>query len=123
MGGTESKPTLVEIAYEKIRNKICDFELYPGQDVSDFTLCKELGMSRTPVRQALVQLEHDGLVKNAGIGKSYQVSEITEEEIADIFFKRAVRPDSNTEAGYDEGAFRRRDQMFGTDQPEYGAAK
>ena len=69
MGGTESKPTLVEIAYEKIRNKICDFELYPGQDVSDFTLCKELGMSRTPVRQALVQLEHDGLVKNAGIGK------------------------------------------------------
>lgn len=88
MGGTESKPTLVEIAYEKIRDKICDFELYPGQDVSDFTLCKELGMSRTPVRQALVQLEHDGLVKNAGIGKSYQVSEITEEEIADIFEAR-----------------------------------
>ena len=88
MGGTESKHTLVEIAYEKISNKICDFELYPGQDVSYLTLCKELGMSRTPVRQALVQLEHDGLVKNAGIGKSYQVSEITEEEIADIFEAR-----------------------------------
>ena len=88
MGGTENKPTLVEIAYEKIRNKICDFELYPGQDVSDFILCKELGMSRTPVRQALVQLEHDGLIKDAGVGKSYRVSEITEEEIADIFEAR-----------------------------------
>ena len=88
MEGTGNKKTLVEIAYERIRNKICDFELYPGQDVSDFTLCKELGMSRTPVRQALVQLEHDGLVQNAGVGKSYQVSQITEEEIADIFEAR-----------------------------------
>lgn len=106
MEGTESKKTLVEIAYEKIRNKICDFELYPGQDVSDFTLCKELGMSRTPVRQALVQLEHDGLVKNAGVGKSYQVSEITEEEIADIFEAREAVEVSSLRLAMDRGITR-----------------
>ncbi len=88
MRSAEKKPSLVEEAYEKIRSKICDFELYPGQEVSDFTLCKELGMSRTPVRQALVQLEYDGLVQDAGVGKSYKVSEITEKEISDIFDAR-----------------------------------
>ena len=106
MEGTGNKKTLVEIAYERIRNKICDFELYPGQDVSDFTLCKELGMSRTPVRQALVQLEHDGLVQNAGVGKSYQVSQITEEEIADIFEAREAVEVSSLRLAMDRGIAR-----------------
>lgn len=85
MAEREKKKTLAEEAYEKLCSKICDFELYPGQEISDFTLCKQLGMSRTPVRQALVQLEQDGLVCDAGVGKSYKVSEITKEEIEDIF--------------------------------------
>lgn len=88
MSGDGTKRTLAEEAYLRIRDKICDFELYPGQEVSDFILCRELGMSRTPVREALVQLERDGLVRNPGVGKSYQVSEITAEEIVDIFDAR-----------------------------------
>ena len=44
---------LVDQAYEDIKNMICNFELIPGQIVSDFTLSKKMGMSRTPIRQAL----------------------------------------------------------------------
>lgn len=36
---------LVDQAYEDIKNMICNFELIPGQIVSDFTLSKKLGMS------------------------------------------------------------------------------
>lgn len=84
----EKKTTLVEDAYNQIRDKICDFELYPGEEISDFILSKQLGMSRTPIRQALVRLEHDGLVQDGGVGKSYTVSEITQEEVRDIFDAR-----------------------------------
>nr|WP_252198281.1 GntR family transcriptional regulator [Clostridium sp. MCC353] len=84
----ENKVSLVEEAYEKIKQKICDFELYPGQEISDFTLSKELGMSRTPIRQALGQLENDGLIFDGGQGRGYIVCEITEEEIRDIFAAR-----------------------------------
>jgi len=84
----ENKVSLVEEAYEKIRQKICDFELYPGQEISDFTLSKELGMSRTPIRQALGQLERDGLIYDGGQGRGYLVCDITEEEIRDIFAAR-----------------------------------
>lgn len=84
----EKTNSLVEEAYSIICKKICDFELYPGQELSDFTLSKELHMSRTPIRQALQQLEYNGLLRDAGIGKSYKVSEITADEIHDLFDAR-----------------------------------
>lgn len=84
----ETRVSLVEEAYEKIKQKICDFELYPGQEISDFTLSKEVNMSRTPIRQALGQLEHDGLIYDGGQGRGYIVCEITEAEIRDIFAAR-----------------------------------
>ncbi len=84
----EKPISLVDQAYEDITNKICNFELSPGQIVSDFTLSKAMGMSRTPIRQALQKLERDGLLIDAGAGKSYEVSKITEEEIIELFDAR-----------------------------------
>lgn len=85
---TEEKKTLVDEAYERIQQKICNFELVPGQAVSDFILSKELKMSRTPIRVALQKLENDGMIRNGGIGQSYFVQEITEEDIVDLFDAR-----------------------------------
>ena len=84
----EKTTSLVDQAYEDIRNRICDFELFPGQVLSDFTLSKEMGMSRTPIRQALQRLERDGLIADAGTGKSYEVCKITDDEIVEIFDAR-----------------------------------
>lgn len=84
----EDKISLVDEAYEKIQQKICNFELVPGQNISDFILSKELGMSRTPIRMALQKLENDGLINNGGVGQSYFVSEITAEDIEDLFDAR-----------------------------------
>ena len=60
--------TLVDVAYERIRQQICDFELVPGQAVSDFILSKNLGMSRTPIRMALQRLENDRPKEPGGQG-------------------------------------------------------
>lgn len=84
----EKPISLVDQAYEDIKDKICDFRLFPGQVISDFILSKELGMSRTPIRQALQRLERDGLIDDAGAGKSYEVSRITAEEIIELFDAR-----------------------------------
>ena len=50
-------------AYEYIKNKIILGEYLPLQDISDMELQKELGMSRTPIREAIQRLEKDSFVK------------------------------------------------------------
>ena len=47
----EKESSLAVKAYETIRQQIFDFDLFPGQIVSDYLLSKELNMSRTPIRQ------------------------------------------------------------------------
>lgn len=73
-------------AYQIILRQISDFDLYPGQIISDYLLSKELDMSRTPIRQALHQLEIDGLIEKMESGSAtYRVIPITAEEIKDLF--------------------------------------
>ena len=80
------KSPLVQEAYDIIKNKITYLELFPGQDVSDYTLSKELNMSRTPIREALLELRRDGLVSDSEVG--YKVSRITKDDIIDLFDAR-----------------------------------
>ena len=51
-----------EIAYEIIRRKILDRELRPGAKVRYGPLGVEIGMSATPIREAIGRLASDGLV-------------------------------------------------------------
>ena len=52
-----------EEAYLKIRNWILDGTLAPGVKLRDKELAIELGVSRTPIREALLRLEDEGLVQ------------------------------------------------------------
>ena len=45
-----------EVAYETIRSRIITMELKPGDPVNDRELAEELGISRTPMREALIML-------------------------------------------------------------------
>lgn len=49
-------------AYTAIRSRITAGKLSPGEVVSEAALAKELGLSRTPVGEALRRLSHEGLV-------------------------------------------------------------
>jgi DNA-binding GntR family transcriptional regulator len=53
-------PTLAIMAYDRLKRSIFDFELIPGDRFSESDIAVRLGMSRTPVREALVRLQREG---------------------------------------------------------------
>ena len=53
---------LYECLAERIRQRILSHELAPGDSVDETILLKEYGVSRTPVREALKMLHHEGLL-------------------------------------------------------------
>lgn len=63
-GSPDRKParTASEIAYQCLRELILTTELAPGQPLVEAELMKRLGVGRTPLRDALRLLSHDGLV-------------------------------------------------------------
>jgi DNA-binding GntR family transcriptional regulator len=55
--------SLVDVAYATIRRRILDNVWPPGYGALEQELAQQLGMSRTPVREALIQLAQEGLVE------------------------------------------------------------
>ncbi|MBM4792695.1 GntR family transcriptional regulator [Streptomyces sioyaensis] len=61
--GLVSRSLLRENAYRAIRDAIVDGTLAPGERLNDGDLSEWLGVSRTPVREALARLDQNGLVQ------------------------------------------------------------
>jgi len=54
--------SLASLAYERIKEKLILLDIRPGEPINDIELAAELGVGRTPVREALKRLETDHLV-------------------------------------------------------------
>lgn len=70
-------------AYETIKGLIISANLRPGQAVTETALSRSLGFSRTPIREALHDLEQEGLIVTRNRRK--RVYMLTVNEIEDIF--------------------------------------
>ncbi len=74
--------SLKEKAYDHILGKMLVGGIRPGTRLSDIHLAKEIGISRTPVREAIIQMETQGLVEQVeGVGprvKSLQRPDLEE---------------------------------------------
>lgn len=97
MAGTvrrSSRPRIVLPAeelitpYEVLKNAILQGDLAPGQPLVETTLATWCQVSRTPIREALVRLEQDGLVERNERG--LVVRKRSPEEILDIYETRIV---------------------------------
>ncbi|MGY8525399.1 GntR family transcriptional regulator [Paracidovorax citrulli] len=55
--------SVADQVYEGLKRDIGQFRLVPGDRFSELELCARLGVSRTPVRQALVRLQQEGYVE------------------------------------------------------------
>jgi DNA-binding GntR family transcriptional regulator len=53
---------LASIAYERLKAKLIMLDIRPGDPINDVALAAELGVGRTPIREALKRLETDHLV-------------------------------------------------------------
>lgn len=58
----EGQLSLAEAAYRQLRDKLIMLEIKPGAPIDDTQLAAELGVGRTPVREAIKRLETDHLV-------------------------------------------------------------
>lgn len=75
---------LVEKAVKYLTREILADRLRPNQRISELAVCRELGISRSPVREALRILERDGLVKQ-GEKRGVVVADVTPEEADELF--------------------------------------
>jgi DNA-binding GntR family transcriptional regulator len=55
--------SLADQAYRSLKERIFDFGFMPGDRLSESELAESLGLSRTPLRQALQRLQHEGFVE------------------------------------------------------------
>ena len=81
--------SLRDKAYYSIKNGIITFQYKPGATLPEEQLCKELGISRTPIREALKELQYKGLVRTIP-GKGAFVAELSVQDIHEAFFLRQV---------------------------------
>ena len=49
--------------YEELREAILDLRLQPGEPLREAAIAEQLGVSKTPIREALTRLEQEGLVE------------------------------------------------------------
>jgi DNA-binding GntR family transcriptional regulator len=76
------------VQYEAIRSLIVDGSLSPGALLLETALSRRLGVSRTPIREALARLAQEGLINRETRG--YVVKKRTPEEILEIYEVRIV---------------------------------
>jgi len=75
---------LRELVFENIREAIINGHLKPGERLMEIQLAEELGVSRTPVREAIRKLELEGFVVMIPRKGAY-VTDITIKDIVDVF--------------------------------------
>lgn len=74
---------LYQQVYELLRRKILEGEYAPGESLHESRTAEMLQVSRTPVREALRQLEQDGLL--VGQGPERVVRNLTREEFVELY--------------------------------------
>lgn len=82
--------TLVERAYEHLLSMLMTVKIAPGERIPIDTVARQLGISQTPIREALSQLEAEKLVyKTTNVG--YRASpQMTPEEVHDLYTLRVL---------------------------------
>jgi len=78
-----------ERVYEYIKTAILSGHLNPGEKLTEEHLAKTLGVSRTPVREALHKLESEGLIKIRK-KRGFIVSRDSKEEVEELFELRSI---------------------------------
>ncbi len=85
----DSYKPLREMVFESLREAIIQGLLRPGERLMELQLADDLGVSRTPVREAIRKLELEGFVVMVPRRGAY-VAGITDKDITDVFEVRAA---------------------------------
>lgn len=87
--GHHDRRKVTDWAYEELRDAIVELRLAPGEPLRELTLAEGLGVSKTPVREALGRLEQEGLVETASF-KGAVVSSYSSRDLQEIYELREL---------------------------------
>lgn len=96
------KTTLAEQAYRELRARIVDGRLPGGARLLPNELAAELGISPTPVKEACLRLEADGLVATTA-RRGMTVRSFTAEDVERLYAARLLIEKGAVEAAFDAG--------------------
>ena len=80
---------LRDVVFNTLRQAILRGELEPGERLMEIALAQKLGVSRTPIREAIRKLELEGLVVMVP-RKGAEVADITEKDLRDVLEVRTA---------------------------------
>ena len=80
---------LYEAVAERVRQRIYSRDLSPGDWIDELKIAEELGISRTPLREALKVLATEGLV-TMKVRRGAYVTEVSERDLADVYHLLAL---------------------------------
>lgn len=81
--------SLADLAYRELKARVICCELEPGRLVTEASVVRQLGIGKTPVREALARLVQDGLVR-AIPRHGYEITPITLGDVQELFGLRLV---------------------------------
>lgn len=84
-----AKISLAESVYQRILEAILSGSLASGMELSEVALAAELGVSRTPVHEALLRLAADGLVEDL-VSRQARVACFSREDVVEIYDMRRI---------------------------------
>lgn len=87
---------LRDVVFKTLRQGILTGELKPGERLMEIHLANKLGVSRTPIREAIRKLELEGLVTMIP-RRGAEVAQITEKSMKDVLEVRKVLDDLSVE--------------------------
>ena len=85
----DSYQPLRDVIFETLRKAIVSGDIKPGERLMEVSLADQMGVSRTPVREAIRRLEAEGLVTMTP-RKGTHVSELSVKDIMDVLEVRTV---------------------------------
>jgi DNA-binding GntR family transcriptional regulator len=77
-------------AYKLIKTKIIRNEFNPRQRLNEVDLAEELGLSRTPVREALIMLEKDELITRYDLSRGFYIKQYSLQDINNLYEFRQI---------------------------------
>jgi GntR family transcriptional regulator, rspAB operon transcriptional repressor len=84
----ENNQPLSSTLFNELQKDILSGKIKSGEKLTEQSICKQYDVSRTPVREALRQLEADGLIENIPHRGAFAIG-LTRRDISDLFDLRA----------------------------------
>jgi GntR family transcriptional regulator, trigonelline degradation regulator len=87
--GRHDRRKVTDWVYEELKSAIVDLRLVPGDPLREASLAERLGVSKTPIREALTRLEQEGLVETTSF-KGAVVTAYSRQDLLEIYELREL---------------------------------